>query len=136
MASATCAWLVAHGWSPHWRIAFRLICHGIESRCLLLFGVRMPICARCTAIYGGLILGSLLFRLSPAIQEKRARIVAAVGLLPMAIDGVTQLIRVRESTNLLRVETGLVAGMAIALWALSAARAPSAAGVHRSLHSS
>jgi uncharacterized membrane protein len=96
----------------------------------------MPICARCTALYGGLILGSLLFRFLPAMRQQTARIVVAVALLPMAIDGGTQLLRLRESTNLLRVETGLPAGIAIALWVLTATSVPSTAHVHRSLHSS
>lgn len=108
-----------------WRLLFRLVCHGIPSRCLLLFGVPMPICARCTAIYGGLIAGTLLFALVPAMRELPVRIAAVTACLPMAIDGGTQLLHLRESTNVLRVETGLAAGIAIALWALTAARSAS-----------
>jgi len=116
-----------------WRMLFRLVCHGIPSRCLLLFGVPMPICARCTAIYGGLIVGTLLSGLLPEMRETTARIIVALSALPMAIDGGTQLIRLRESTNALRLETGLVAGIAIALWALTASRTRPATVVHRSL---
>ena len=132
-ASVLCSWLVGHGWSAQWRVLFRFVCHGIPSRCLLLFGVPMPICARCTAIYGGLIIGALLFRLIPEMRETTARIVVALAAIPMAIDGGTQLIRLRESTNGLRLETGLVAGIAIALWVLTAAEARSATVVHSSL---
>jgi len=125
-ASVACSWLVAHGWAMQWRLLFRVICHGMPSRCLVLFGVPMPICARCTAIYGGLIAGTLLFALLPAMRELPVRIAAVTACLPMAIDGGTQLLRLRESTNVLRVETGLVAGIAIAMWCLTAARnAPS-----------
>ncbi len=131
--SVVCSWLIAHGWGMQWRAIFRLVCHGIPSRCLLLFGVPMPICARCTAIYGGLIIGALLFRLIPEMRETTARIVVALAALPMAIDGGTQLLRLRESTNGLRLETGLVAGIAIALWVLTAAEARSATVVHSSL---
>src|SRR5258707_110099 len=119
-ASVACSWLIAHGWAMQWRLLFRLICHGMPSRCLLLFGVPMPICARCTAIYGGLIAGTLLVALLPAMRELPVRIAAVTACLPMAIDGGTQLIRLRESTNVLRVETGLVAGIAIAMWGLTA----------------
>jgi uncharacterized membrane protein len=131
--SVVCSWLIAHGWGMQWRTIFRLVCHGIPSRCLLLFGVPMPICARCTAIYGGLIVGALLFRLIPEMRETTARIVVALAALPMAIDGGTQLIRLRESTNELRLETGLVAGIAIALWVLTVAQARPATVVHSSL---
>jgi uncharacterized membrane protein len=116
-----------------WRMIFRMVCHGIPSRCLLLFGVPMPICARCTAIYGGLILGALLSGVLPAMRETTARMVVALSALPMAIDGGTQLIRLRESTNELRLGTGLVAGIAIALWALAVSRTRPATVVHRSL---
>ena len=112
---------------------FRLVCHGIPSRCLLLFGVPMPICARCTAIYAGLIAGTLLSGLIPKMKETTARVVVTLAALPMAIDGGTQLLRLRESTNELRLGTGLVAGIAIALWALTAVKAHPATTVHRSL---
>jgi uncharacterized membrane protein len=131
--SVLCSWLISRGWGMQWRLVFRLVCHGIPSRCLLLFGVPMPICARCTAIYGGLIIGALLASLLPEMRETTARIVVAAAALPMAIDGGTQLIRLRESTNALRLETGLVAGIAIALWALTAVKARPATVVHRSL---
>jgi len=120
-ASAACSWVVAHGAPSQLRLLFRLLCHGIPDRCLLLFGVPMPICARCTAIYAGLIAGAMLFRLLPRIRETTARIVLALALAPLGIDGLTQLVRLRESTNALRVTTGLIAGMAFALWALAAA---------------
>lgn len=135
-ASAACSWLIAHGWSMQWRVLFRLICHGIPSRCLPLFGVPMPICARCTAIYLGLIAGAVVFRLVPRMSELAARAIAVAAALPMALDGGTQLIRLRESTNDLRVVTGLVAGIALALWLLTAARTSSGAHVHQTFESS
>lgn len=119
-----------------WRVLFRLVCHGIPSRCLLLFGVPMPICARCTAIYLGLIAGTVVFRLVPQMTEMAARAMAIAAALPMALDGGTQLVRLRESTNELRVVTGLVAGIALALWLLTAARTSSAAQVHQTFESS
>ena len=135
-ASAACSWLIAHGWSMQWRMLFRLICHGIPSRCLLLFGVPMPICARCTAIYLGLIAGTLVFRFVPRMSEMAARAIAIAAALPMALDGGTQLIRLRESTNELRVVTGLVGGIALAVWVLTAAHASLTAQVHQTFESS
>ena len=135
-ASAACSWLIAHGWSMQWRMLFRLICHGIPSRCLLLFGVPMPICARCTAIYLGLIAGTVVFRFIPRMSEMAARAMAIAAALPMALDGGTQLIRLRESTNELRVVTGLMAGIALAVWLLTAARTSSASQVHQTFESS
>jgi uncharacterized membrane protein len=123
-ASTFCAWAVAHGASPKWRLLFRLLCHGIERRCFELWHTPMPICARCTGIYFGMLAGIVLFALLPRIEERIARWALAVAIVPMAVDGLTQLALLRESTNLLRLETGLLAGAAFALWALSAVESP------------
>ena len=119
-ASTLCAWAIAHGASMRWRLLFRALCHGIPNRCLELWNVPMPICARCAAIYVGLIAGIVLFLFFPRLQELTARRILAFAALPMFIDGITQLATLRESTNPLRIETGLLAGAAFALWALSA----------------
>ncbi|HET7436610.1 MAG TPA: DUF2085 domain-containing protein [Thermoanaerobaculia bacterium] len=120
LASAFCSWAIAHGASMQWRLLFRVLCHGIVSRCLTLFGVPMPICARCTAIYAGLLIGLLAFWFLPAITEKAARFFAFAALVPMGIDGLTQLFGWRESTNELRIATGILAGFAFGFWVLCA----------------
>jgi uncharacterized membrane protein len=118
-ASVTCALAIAHGASMRWRLLFRLFCHGIPERCLYLWNVPMPICARCTAIYIGLIASIGLFLILPRMTERVARIVLCAAAIPMAIDGLTQLARLRVSTNTLRIETGLALGIAFGIWALS-----------------
>jgi uncharacterized membrane protein len=115
-----CSWAIANGASPKWRMLFRTLCHGIERRCLELFDVAMPICARCTGIYAGLLLGLTLFWLIPMLREKVMRPIAFIAVTPLAIDGLTQLTGMRESTNELRIATGVIAGLAFGLWVLSA----------------
>jgi uncharacterized membrane protein len=119
-ASILCTWAIAHGASMQWRLLFRALCHGIPRRCLELWSVPMPICARCTAIYAGLIAAIILFPFLPRLQEIKARWVLGIAAMPMFVDGITQLAMLRESTNPLRIETGLLAGAAFAFWALSA----------------
>ena len=119
-ASFATTWAIAHGASMHWRWLFRVMCHGIASRCLLLWGVPMPICARCTAIYAGLLLGFLAFVVVRKGSERALRWTAFFAALPVFIDGVTQATGLRESTNALRIATGLVAGFAFGLWVLCA----------------
>jgi uncharacterized membrane protein len=119
-ASVACTSAIAHGASMRWRLLFRVFCHGIPERCLYLWNVPMPICARCTAIYVGLIASFAVFLLLPRMTEKFARMVLYTAALPMAIDGLTQLARFRLSSNTLRIETGLLAGIAFGVWALSA----------------
>jgi uncharacterized membrane protein len=119
-ASMFCSWAIAHGASMRWRLAFRLMCHGIPSRCLDLFGVPMPICARCVGIYAGLLAGLIAFWLLPIATERVMRTIAFIAVTPLAIDGLTQLARLRESTNPLRLATGIAAGLAFGMWILSA----------------
>jgi len=119
-ASTLCSFAIAQGASMRWRLLFRVLCHGIPSRCIELFGVPMPICARCVGIYAGLLIGLLVFWLLPIITERAMRVFLFIAVTPLAIDGVTQLVRLRESTNPLRMATGIAAGLAFGLWVLSA----------------
>lgn len=119
-ASALCAWAVAHGASRNWRLLFRPVCHGIESRCLELWGVPMPICARCTALYLAFAAGLIAFVVLPRIEARLLRIALWVAVAPLAVDGISQALRLRESTNGLRIATGSIAGFAFGLWVLSA----------------
>ncbi|MEA2465837.1 MAG: hypothetical protein QOJ98_3584 [Acidobacteriota bacterium] len=118
--SAICSWAISHGASMKWRLLFRTLCHGKPERCLELFHVPMPVCARCAAIYAGILGGLALFRLIPRLREKTMRVVAFAALAPLALDGLTQLAGLRESTNELRMATGVIAGLAFGLWILSA----------------
>lgn len=119
-ASSLCAWAIAHGASTRWRLLFRMLCHGIEQRCLTMFGAPMPICARCTGIYIGLFAGIIAFLIFPMIEERVMRTTMYLAALPMAIDGLTQALGLRESTNPLRLVTGFVAAFAFGMWALVA----------------
>jgi len=119
-ASIACTAAIARGASIRWRLLFRIFCHGIPERCLTLWNVPMPICARCTAIYAGLALSFLAFLLLPRLRESLARWILFAAVLPLAIDGLTQLANLRVSNNPLRMETGLLAGIAFGVWALNA----------------
>lgn len=119
-AASLCSFAIAQGASMQWRLAFRMMCHGLVHRSLELFGVPMPLCARCVGIYLGVLVGVTLFRLVPFLRERIMRNVAIAAVLPLAIDGLTQLTGLRESTNDLRLATGSIAGLAFGLWVLSA----------------
>ncbi len=118
--SALCTWAIASGASMQWRLLFRVFCHGMPERSFHFAGVPMPICARCVAIYAGLAVGIVIFRAIPVLTEAAARRVLFIAVLPLAIDGLTQLAGLRESTNFIRLETGLLTGAAFAFWALTA----------------
>lgn len=119
-SAALTSFAISGGASVRWRLLFRLMCHGRPERCLDLFGAPMPICARCTGIYLGLIAGFAVYWLFRWASEKALRVAAFIALTPLAVDGLTQLTGLRESTNGLRVATGVVAGLAFGLWILGA----------------
>jgi uncharacterized membrane protein len=98
-----------------WRLPFRLLCHGIEQRCLTVGEGRMAVCSRCFGIYAGAVAGIGLWLLI----RKRVP-VAFVMLLaaPLLVDGATQALGLRESTNVLRLATGVPAGAALLFLAL------------------
>ena len=119
LAIAT-TYAIAHGASPAWKLPFKLLCHGIPHRCLTIWNTPMPICARCTAIYIGLFSGLVVFPIAPWMRERVARWTLMIALTPMAIDGITQAMLLRESTNPLRIVTGSIAGLAFGYWVLCA----------------
>jgi uncharacterized membrane protein len=119
-AATLCTLAIANGASERWRLLFRIMCHGMPSRSLELFGASMPLCARCVGIYAGMLLGIVAFWAVPLLRERVMRRFALICLTPLAIDGLTQLTGLRESTNELRLATGAIAGLAFGLWVLSA----------------
>jgi uncharacterized membrane protein len=88
-----------------------LFCHQKAERSLFLNGNEMPFCTRCTAIWLGLAFG-LGFMVLYTIELNGKFFVAIIfSLVPLGIDGIGQLFGFWESTNLVRMLTGLPAGM-------------------------
>jgi len=105
-------------------VIYRFTCHQLPERSFFLFGYKMAICARCTAIYTsfwslGLLYG--LWKTTPWGRRHHPRPLPikwlAVLAVPMFIDGFGQLVSLWESTNLLRTVTGALVGMGTGLFA-------------------
>jgi uncharacterized membrane protein len=102
------------------------ICHQLPEHSLLLAGTQMPFCARCTGTYLGasLALGHFWLRgRSRASRLPPPRILAVLGLFfaLWAVDGVNSYwhflsgnVLLYEPSNVLRLATGLVNGLALA----------------------
>lgn len=84
-------------------------CHQMPERSFFLGGYQLPVCARCTGILLGNIFALFTFWLIPFYWWY------ILLLLPMAIDGFTQLANWRTSNNLLRLFTGMLSGYSIIL---------------------
>ncbi len=87
-------------------------CHQHASRSFFLNDNQMPFCARCTAIFFGIVIGVAILMFL-AIELNILWLI--VGMIPMGIDGTVQLLTDYESTNLLRFITGTTAGMVAGL---------------------
>jgi len=87
-------------------------CHQIAVRSYYLNGNQLPICSRDVGLSIGLLSGmviGLLYvrRINPFLL--------AVGILPMVMDGGLQAVSSYQSNNDLRILTGMIAGVAVAL---------------------
>jgi uncharacterized membrane protein len=74
----------------------------------------MPICARCTGLLIGVLAG-LLVPLTGLPGSVTAIALAILLTAPLLVDGLTQLAGLRRSTNPLRLATGVIAGLGLAL---------------------
>ncbi len=78
------------------------------------FGYKVALCQRDVAIYGAVLLAGLLYGLLRTHMQIRSLRLWVYGLLvmPMAVDGVTQLLGWHDSNWWLRTITGMLFGLA------------------------
>ena len=96
------------------------LCHQIPERSYFAGGYQLPVCARDTGIYLGFIVGLvvlwLLHRNARPSAPPRWPVLVVLGAFigAMAVDGVTSYVGLRETTNTLRLITGLLTGWSLA----------------------
>lgn len=97
---------------------FGLICHQLPGHSFHLAGEQMALCQRCTAMY----VASFLVGIAYVFIRNRLDPLGFRGLLllsaPMAVDGLTQLFGLRESTWELRLITGSLFAFGVMWFAL------------------
>jgi uncharacterized membrane protein len=89
-----------------------MYCHQIPERSLFLNDNQMPFCSRDLGIFVGLVAGMLLAIL---LNIRISILLFLLTLVPMGIDGSLQLLTDYESSNMLRLMTGLIAGVGVSL---------------------
>ncbi len=129
-----------------------LNCHQKHERSWAINGNQMPVCVRDVGIFFGFVIGVALFGSrglnrwtirdtflsvfpddaleSTYANDYRMRnmaIILGLGIIPMAIDGFTQLGTDYESTNPVRLVTGILSGLVIG-WFVSASLCARASG--------
>src|SRR5579859_741869 len=90
--------------------ALHLVCAQIPAHSFYVFGHQLGLCERNFSIYTSMFIGSLVF----VLAKKRMRGIPwwlwILMMLPMALDGTTQMFGWRESDWILRVVTGTLFG--------------------------
>jgi uncharacterized membrane protein len=102
---------------------YRFFCGQVPSHSYYVAGYQMCLCSRCLAIYSSLLIGGLMlamFRHSRYRQYIRpiSWKLWALGMVPMALDGGTQLFGWHESNVYLRLLTGAIFGLMTAWFVL------------------
>ena len=86
------------------KLGFAFLCHRRPERSFKVFGYSFPLCSRCT----GLLAGFLGLIWLASFQISLPLFAVALLMLPLAVDGLTQLAGFRESNNVLRFLTGFM----------------------------
>jgi uncharacterized membrane protein len=85
---------------------YRLFCHQFPSRSSFLLGQQICYCDRCLGIYTTLFFATVVFSLLRRYVKPLPWQMYPVFVIPMAVDGLTQMLGLRHSGFELRVITG------------------------------
>src|SRR5262249_26471531 len=93
-----------------------VVCHQLPDRSFHLWGRQLPVCARCTGLYGGAALAAIAasFVRRPVAVPISPLVVVAVAALPAAATLVFEWTTGITPCNGIRAATGVVAGAAAA----------------------
>ncbi len=102
-------------------LAYRICafqCHQLPSRSFFLGAYQLGVCERCISIDAAILVAGLAYARwrRPLRFRLWTPLLLLVGLVPLALDGGTQLLGWRESTWELRVLTGALYGAGLVLF--------------------
>ncbi|WP_253275450.1 DUF2085 domain-containing protein [Rossellomorea aquimaris] len=90
-------------------------CHRIPERSLVVRGKQFPLCFRCMGILVGMLIGiPFVWLYFPSVTFVHF-VYAGILIIPLLADGYTQKWMWRTSTNSLRLLTGLLCGIGLAI---------------------
>jgi uncharacterized membrane protein len=93
----------------------RFICHRIPERTFNIRGQYFPVCSRCTGFYIAAFSYFIFVYFIYGQYTAILIIIAIMMIIPTFLDGFTQFLGTRESSNMLRFLTGLIGGVGLAI---------------------
>ncbi len=87
------------------------LCHQQAERSFFINGNQMSFCSRCTAIWLGFAVGLGFMVFYKIKLNEKFLFLIIIGIVPIGADGIGQLLQLWESTNIIRLITGLLAGI-------------------------
>jgi uncharacterized membrane protein len=102
--------------------AFSFLCHQIPARSFHFENHQFAVCTRCFGVYSGLLLGFVVYPFFRRIEdiEPLPRVWLFLALVPMGIDWSLGFFEIWENTALSRFLTGLILGVACAIFLIPA----------------
>jgi len=101
---------------------FSYICHQIPERSFHIFGHQFAVCSRCFGVYFGLLAGIATYPLWRPVDsvEPLPRFWLFLSMVPIAIDWSLGVFGIWENTHLSRFITGMILGVACAIFIIPA----------------
>ena len=88
------------------------ICHQLPTRCYLLFDSNVALCARCFSFFLSMLIFSIGWLFVQLHLQWRLKLILFYSLIAfLVLDGASQYLHLRTSTNTLRTATGFMAGI-------------------------
>ena len=91
------------------------ICHRLPNRTFKIRNWYFPVCARCTGFYIGAFSYFIYVYFFFVEYTITLILIAFLMIVPTLLDGSTQLFDSRNSNNILRLFTGLIGGVGLAI---------------------
>lgn len=91
---------------------FSYVCHQIPERSFHLAGHQFAVCSRCTGLYSGFAVATLLYPLARSLKsiDTPSHLWLILSAIPLAIDFSVTYFGVWENTHLTRFSTGALLG--------------------------
>jgi uncharacterized membrane protein len=107
--------------APFYRF-FSFVCHQLPDRSFHILEHQFAVCSRCFGVYFGLLAGLLLYPLIRRLDDIQPlpRIWLFASMVPIAIDWSLGVFDVWENTHASRFITGLILGVACAVYIVPA----------------